>query len=902
VVQVLDAFGNPVAGAVVSFVASPGSATAVLASGSAQSDPDGLATMPAHAGTVAGAYTVTASLIGAAAPVSFALTNTPGGAAAITAAPSSTPQNAQVDQAFARPLVAQVLDAFGNPVPGVAVAFAAPATSPTGALASTAGTTGSDGRVSTTVTAGTGAGSYAVTATAQGVAVAASFTLANLAGEAHTITASTGAGQAAIVATAFTAPIVALVQDAHGNPVAGVNVMFTAPMTGATATPAQATVSTGPDGTAQTTLTCGQVAGAFAIAATTDSAASPSSFALSALPGAPAAAVALGSSTPQVTEVGHSFVHPLALVVTDAFGNLVPGAHVTFSGPSAPGAQLSATTATSDASGIASVLAIADDSAGSYQVTASVGAIEVPFALVNAAAAPSAVVITGGGAQHTLATTAFATPITARVVDTFGNPIAGATVAFTAPTTGATATIVPPTPVSDASGNVSVTLVAGPAVGPFTLSVQVSGATAPATTTLEVTAIPTTITASTPTTTPVNRDTEVTITVSAEVGTPDGTVDVLAADGARLASATLDHGAATVAIGGFAIGSQIVTARYAAQGSYGPSVSAAVSFELTGDSGDISGAGCSAAGGAGWLVGVVIVALVLLRRRRAAGLAVLIASGAASADPSARAINRYHAAAPDSAWFALDSAAFTGRRDVAIAVVSDYAREPLDVYDAGDVRARVVRNALVGHLGVSVTLFDRLRLSGAAVMATWQDGSASIYNGIHLPAPTFAFGDVTLAGDVRVLGAPGDALRVAVGVQVTTPSGQRTSYMSDASFAGEPRVVVAGSLGALEYAGSASAYLRRETMFAGLQFGSELRYGGAIGARLLDGKLLIGPELFGAASIDGSTSVGTPLELQAGAHYAVSEQLRIGLGGGFGVINAVGEPHWRALVSLRWTP
>src|SRR6185295_12221700 len=70
-----------------------------------------------------------------------------------------------------------------------------------------------------------------------------------------------------------------------------------------------------------------------------------------------------------------------------------------------------------------------------------------------------------------------------------------------------------------------------------------------------------------------------------------------------------------------------------------------------------------------------------------------------AADPSARAIDRYHAASPDSAWFVLDSATFAGEREVAIALVSEYEREPLSIYDSdGGVRARGVRDALIGHL------------------------------------------------------------------------------------------------------------------------------------------------------------------------------------------------------------
>src|ERR1041384_734282 len=96
----------------------------------------------------------------------------------------------------------------------------------------------------------------------------ASFSLSNLAGEAHTISVSAGAPQSATVATPFAASLVALVQDSHGNPVAEVDVEFTAPASGPTATLEHATVTTGVDGTAATGLTAGTEAGDFTITAT----------------------------------------------------------------------------------------------------------------------------------------------------------------------------------------------------------------------------------------------------------------------------------------------------------------------------------------------------------------------------------------------------------------------------------------------------------------------------------------------------------------------------------------------------------------------------------------------------------------------------------------------------------
>ena len=78
------------------------------------------------ANATAGSYTVAATVAGVTTAANFALTNTAGTAASITAT-SGTPQSAAINTAFAAPLVATVKDSGGNPVQGVTVTFTAPA-------------------------------------------------------------------------------------------------------------------------------------------------------------------------------------------------------------------------------------------------------------------------------------------------------------------------------------------------------------------------------------------------------------------------------------------------------------------------------------------------------------------------------------------------------------------------------------------------------------------------------------------------------------------------------------------------------------------------------------------------------------------------------------------------------
>ena len=86
-----------------------------------------------------------------------------------------------------------------------------------------------------------------------------------VAGVPTAIAVVSGAGQSAVVGTAFAAPLVVLVTDGLGRPVADAPVRFTSPTAGATTVPGSAVVSTGPDGLAALSVTAGPRAGAVAV-------------------------------------------------------------------------------------------------------------------------------------------------------------------------------------------------------------------------------------------------------------------------------------------------------------------------------------------------------------------------------------------------------------------------------------------------------------------------------------------------------------------------------------------------------------------------------------------------------------------------------------------------------------
>ena len=379
--RVVDAYGNGVANVTVAFAAPAAGASAVLSSMAEPTDAQGYASVNASANDIAGAYAVVASVKGVATTVSFAMMNLAGAPSAVTAT-GGTPQSAAVHAAFANPLVVHVADGFGNAEPGVTVSFAVPDGSASAVLSSTTATTDANGDASVTATANATAGSYEVDASVDGVAAPATFALTNTPGAAASIDIQNGDGQSAVVTQAFVLPLVVRVSDVDGNAIAGATVQFLTPAAGPGATLSASSVVTDSNGDAVVTATANTIAGPFFVAATLD--ALQATFSLTNLPGTASLITATGG-TPQSAIVGQPFAAPLAVHVTDAFGNAAVGTSVTFAAPaSGASAVLSATTVTVDTSGNAAVTATANAIVGSYTVTAGIGGgATAPFALTN---------------------------------------------------------------------------------------------------------------------------------------------------------------------------------------------------------------------------------------------------------------------------------------------------------------------------------------------------------------------------------------------------------------------------------------------------------------------------------------------------------------------------------------
>ena len=386
--QVLDAFGNPLAGVpVIFFAPSTGPTGTFHALTTVPTNVLGIATAPAFsANHVVGNFTVTATSAGIVTPATFTLTNTAVPAAIQTFAGSG--QHASVNSAFTTPLEARITDAAGKPVNDITVDFELPVSAADGTFAGSAAIVTNSNGIATapTLTANTVAGGFTVSAWVAEVKTPATFTLTNLPLGPSAVNVIAGSGQAAALGSAYAKTLQAQVVDQYGNPVAGVPVTFKTPSTGPSGTFGSnktATASTNANGIASVSITANHTAGNFQVTAAAAHVTTPATFNLT---NSPIHALKIVAGSPQTASTGKPFGTALQVKAVDAAGNPLQGVSITFTAPSSGASGTFATSATvlTNANGIAIAPAFtANDLAGSFTVNSELTSPVAGMSLVK---------------------------------------------------------------------------------------------------------------------------------------------------------------------------------------------------------------------------------------------------------------------------------------------------------------------------------------------------------------------------------------------------------------------------------------------------------------------------------------------------------------------------------------
>jgi outer membrane protein OmpA-like peptidoglycan-associated protein len=303
--------------------------------------------------------------------------------------------------------------------------------------------------------------------------------------------------------------------------------------------------------------------------------------------------------------------------------------------------------------------------------------------------------------------------------------------------------------------------------------------------------------------------------------------------------------------------------------------------------------------------------------------ALLVAPAVHAQKPGTVAIGRYDMPEHGSEWLVGDSLDMRGKLRPSFGIVMDGAYRVIVINKNDKLDTSLIRDAVTMHAGGSLVLWDRFRVGLDLPITIFQDtGKQPVTFGgdTYLAPAQQALGDLRLGGDVRIFGTYGSrtpgrvdqSFLLAAGLQVHFPTGSQADYTSDGTVRFAPRVLAAAELGPLALAGRLSFMLNRnETWILGSKWGQEFGFALSAGVKLLDRKLVIGPELWMTTVIASNPSgprptvsddgAQHPVEALLGAHYTYGSA-RFGGGIGTALSHDLGAPQFRWLLTAAYVP
>jgi adhesin/invasin len=355
------------------------------------------------------------------------------------------PTNASVS------FTAQALNSTGGVVPGVGFVWSVSDAS--------VGSVNSGGAVTPT----NKGGSLTVRATAGSLFGEATVSFVQPASVGAVVTVS-GGGQSGTVGQALAQPMVVEVRTAAGAVISGQAVTFSASTGGSVGS---ATVTTGADGRAQTTMTLGSTVGSYTYSA---SAGGQSAQVTATATAGAAAAIASVSGGGQSTVVTKTAANPLVVKVTDAAGNPKSGVTVAWARTSGTG-TVASSSSTTGTDGTTSNSFTAGTTPGTTTITATVAGLPAASFSETAVVGPAVNMTAPAGTSITgqVNVPINITPFIL-ITDALGNPVPGAVVTATLFVGGAA--VLSQDLTSDAAGKVTATGFVSPVAGVFDVVVE----------------------------------------------------------------------------------------------------------------------------------------------------------------------------------------------------------------------------------------------------------------------------------------------------------------------------------------------------------------------------------------------------------------------------------------------
>jgi hypothetical protein len=385
---------------------------------------------------------------------------------------SGNDQTGPAGGALAEPVVVRVTDRSGRPVANQSVAFAPGSGS--GSVTPASVTTDNQGKASTAWTLGPAAGPQSLTARAEGGdapdGLDVALTAHAVSGAATEIQIASGNEQTGAVSSALPDSLVARVIDAGGNPVAGIEVHWSA--SGGVGSISPEVVITGEDGLAAAERVLGGSSGAESAQATAAGLqGSPLTFIHTAVPATPSRLVKIfgdGQSAP----AGFQLADSLVVQLVDQNDNGVGGRAVTWVVGPGEGSVDPVNSVTTP-QGFAVTRWTMPAATGDYSIDAVFSGVNpVGFTGHATADVPTKIELVSGDHQSGSVGAQLAAPLRVKVTDANGNPVENVAVTWTANTDGSVGATSTGT---DAAGIAEVTRTLGLTPGIYTTTAEVEG-------------------------------------------------------------------------------------------------------------------------------------------------------------------------------------------------------------------------------------------------------------------------------------------------------------------------------------------------------------------------------------------------------------------------------------------
>ena len=285
----------------------------------------------------------------------------------------------------------------------------------------------------------------------------------------------------------------------------------------------------------------------------------------------------------------------------------------------------------------------------------------------------------------------------------------------------------------------------------------------------------------------------------------------------------------------------------------------------------------------------------------------------AQQQPQGFAVERFYPSAPGSAWLVMDDLSMHGSLGGGVALTTSYARRPFEPTSPdGAQRLSIVSDEAFVELGLAVT-YSRYRAYVSLPMPLVVTGNGGTLGSYLFNAPSVNLGanpdtifDPRVGVEARVLGEPAGRFRLGLAAELIVPSGSRSDYLTDGTYRGMFRGLVAGDVGRFSYAGQLGAHVRPldDAPAPGSPTGSELLFGAAVGRRIsvaANHDVVIGPEFFGETAFRSFFSAATGFEGLFTARFegnGEGSHVRVKLGAGAGLHQHFGAPHWRVVAGV----